>query len=562
MMGTSLIRYPIAAAAMLFASALLAATSAFAAGPGFDCARATRQIDKAICAWETVGSLDGRMAETFKAALAAQKGEAAVAAVRANQKAWLAERDKRCGLDNVVPRERSEDGLSPKEFGQLICFQAIYPERIAQLMDLTAPPLVPLEVKTVPIEPLRAVYPDDWQQAGYQAQFSPDKARMALGIEDSAGYVMQVWLYQPASGQLIAASPRTHRGVVEKPDDISELNSWFWGQDGRFYVHARRPQGENGIFGADMSGYAEVRDPPSDVIEEFAASDAAGQTGRYNSEILEDERPPGFDDDSYDEQKGGSFTAWAQNRGHGSFDLLAAHDGDREPRLIASGGWELRDFQFDPSGTRLFYNGENGLVVTDPDGGETRRLKGTRGIAVEARPITLSADGGILVYWATGSCTRDAADETDPGSDDDVARRVCLAYLPPAAGTAATTPMRETPPAKTEAAPADPWVGEWTGSGEGTMTATIRRGTSKPDYLVIELATGVPGCSGAVTLYGKPKGPSVLGESYDPNDPSAPVCRVGMSLSDEGVLKAEVAGPCTTYHGASCGFDGTMTRGQ
>ena len=99
------------------------------------------------------------------------------------------------------------------------------------------------------------------------------------------------------------------------------------------------------------------------------------------------------------------------------------------------------------------------------------------------------------------------------------------------------------------------------GSGEGNLSATIRRGTAKPDYLVIDLVTGVPGCSGAVTLYGKPKGATVLGESYDPKDPSAPVCRVELSLG-KGVLKTEVAGPCTYYHGGSCGFDGSLTRSK
>ena len=545
---------------LLLALITLAATPALAGGPGFDCARATRQIDQAICAWDTVGTLDGRMADAYQTALAAQGGEAALASVKANQKAWLAERDRRCGLDNVTPREGSEDGLSPKEFGQLMCFQAIYPERIAQLMDLTAPPLVPLDVKTVPTGPLQATYPDDWRQAGYQAMFSPDKALVALGIEDSAGYVMQVWLYQPASGRLVTASPRTHEGKVEKPEDISELNSWMFGEDGRFYVRANRPLGKDSLFSAGMDGYAEIGSPPAGVAKKFAAADAAGEAPRQNSETPEADRPPGFDDDSYDEQKGGAFTAWAQNRGHGSFELLAARAGDTEPRRIAAGGWELRDYQFDPSGTQLFYNGEDGLVATDPDSGTTRRLKGTRGVDLEVRPVMLSADGGALVYWAVGSCTDDAADGIDPDIGDDDARRVCLAYLPAAAATPAPAP--ETPPVKPEAAHADPWVGEWTGSGEGELSATIRRGTAKPDYLVIDLVTAVEGCSGAVTLYGKPKGSAVLGESYDPNDPAAPACRVELSLDSKGMLKTEVAGPCTFYHGAACGFDGSLTRSK
>lgn len=536
---------------LLLALALLGATPAFAAGPGFDCAKATRQIDKSICAWETIGLLDGQMADAYRTALMAQDGEAALASAKASQKAWLAERDTRCGLDSVPPLEGSEDGLSPKEYGQFMCLQTIYPERIAQLMDMSAPPLVPLDVKMVPIEPLKGAYPDDWRQPDYEAQLSPDKSLMALGIKDDAGYVMQVWLYEPASGRLVVASPRTHQSKVAKPEDIAALNVWLWGDDGRFYVRTDKPLGEDRLFAADMNGYAEVTDPPSDIQEGLAAYDAASGSMPYNSERPETERPPGFDDDSYNEQQGGAFTAWDQNRGHGSFDLLAARVGDTEPRLIGSGGAELEDFQLDPGGARLFYNGYDGLLVTDPETGTTRRFKGTRGMSLEVRPIQMSADGEVLVYWAVSSCTHDAADPINPNEGDDPARRVCLAYLP--------TPTPKATPAKAEAAPADPWVGEWSGD---SLLATIRRGTAKPDYLVIDLATGIEGCAGAVTLYGKADGATVLGESYDPNDPNDPVCRVQLSSDDKGILKTEEAGPCNYYHGGSCSFDGSMTRGK
>ena len=545
-----MIRHTIFMAALFFA-----ATPALAGVPGFDCAKATRQIDKAICDGYNVGVLDGRMAAAYKTAMAAQEGEAAIASVKAGQKAWLAERDHRCALDNETPTPNSEDGSSPQEFGQFLCLLFIYPPRIAQLMDLAAPPLVPLDVKMVPIEPLRAAYPDDWRQAGYEAVFSPDKTLMVLGVQDSAGYVRQLWLYQPASGRLTAASPQTSSDKTDTPDDISELDSWIWGEDGRFYVRAHRPLGEDSMYSADMDGYVEVQDLPADVAAEIAAREAAFHV----ADAPETKRPPGFDDDSYNEQTSGAFTVWDQRKGHGSFDLLAARAGDEEPRIIASGGWELEDFLFDPSGTRLFYNGEDGLVVTDPGSGKTRRLWGTRGIAVEVRPITMSANGDILVYWATGSCANDATVEIDPdapANEDEAAsaRRVCLAYLEPANAAPAQAAQPVTA--------GDPWVGEWEGSGAGNLSARIRRGTAKPDYLVVDLVTGVPGCSGAVTLYGRPKGNTVLGESYDPEFRGAPVCRVELSLDDNGVLKTEVAGPCTYYHGVSCGFDGAMTRGE
>jgi hypothetical protein len=241
---------------------------------------------------------------------------------------------------------------------------------------------------------------------------------------------------------------------------------------------------------------------------------------------------------------------------------LAARKGDEEPRRIASGGWELENFLLDPTGTRLFYNGEEGLLVTDPATSTTRRVKGTRGGPGEARPINMSADGEILVYSASGSCTQDAGEEIDPDLAEDAggdgsAKRVCLAYLPPVGEPKA---VAATVSAKSNTDPADPWVGAWSGSGEGNLTATIRRGAAKPDYLVIDLMTSAEGCSGAVTLYGKPQGRAVSAESYDPNEPAAPVCRMELSLSDGGTLKTEVAGRCTFYHGAACGFGGSLTR--
>jgi hypothetical protein len=84
-------------------------------------------------------------------------------------------------------------------------------------------------------------------------------------------------------------------------------------------------------------------------------------------------------------------------------------------------------------------------------------------------------------------------------------------------------------------------VGRWDGA---VVSAAIRRGTAKPDYLVIDLVTGMEGYSGAVTLYGKPSGTTVMiGESYDPADPTASACRVALSRGGNA-LEAEEIGPC------------------
>ncbi len=235
----------------------------------------------------------------------------------------------------------------------------------------------------------------------------------------------------------------------------------------------------------------------------------------------------------HNEQEGGAFIAWAQNKGHGSFDLMAARKGDDKPRVIASGGWELADFQLDPNGARLFYNSEDGLVVTDPDSQMTRRLKGTHGTSSETRPINTSADGEILVYSANGSCTRDAADEIDADADDD-ARRVCLAYLAPAG----SAPMPKLAPQRywqrQMLSPrfVDRKMG---GRLHGSLSAhhpTWHRQAELSGHRSCDRTAS--GLSGARhPSYGEPKDRRCSAESLRPERPAAPVCRVQLSIDQQ-----------------------------
>lgn len=121
--------------------------------------------------------------------------------------------------------------------------------------------------------------------------------------------------------------------------------------------------------------------------------------------------------------------------------------------------------------------------------------------------------------------------------------------------------VRDRPGEASAAVPAeaDPWVGQWQGEG---LSATIRRGTEKPEFLVIELVAGQsePPCGGAITLYGKPEGGRVTGQGFDPGDRDASACRVRFSLDASGYLQAQTAGACSAYHGAACEFDGSMLR--
>src|SRR3546814_4626004 len=130
------------------------------------------------------------------------------------------------------------------------------------------------------------------------------------------------------------------------------------------------------MYSADMNGYARLQNLPGDVTGKLAAHDAARAAAPRPGATSQEQRPPGFDDDRYNEQDGGAFVAWAQNKGHGSFDLRAARSDDAEPRTITSGGWELEDFRLDPDGRRLLYNGDDGHVAPAPDTGLHARQHG------------------------------------------------------------------------------------------------------------------------------------------------------------------------------------------
>ena len=81
--------------------------AARAAGPSFDCAKASAPVEKLLCADANLGTLDTKLAAALKAALArpGQDRDATLAA----QRRWLAARDKTC----VVPDQLDKDKRAP-----------------------------------------------------------------------------------------------------------------------------------------------------------------------------------------------------------------------------------------------------------------------------------------------------------------------------------------------------------------------------------------------------------------------------------------------------------------
>lgn len=114
--------------------------------------------------------------------------------------------------------------------------------------------------------------------------------------------------------------------------------------------------------------------------------------------------------------------------------------------------------------------------------------------------------------------------------------------------------------------------GIYTGSGEGDLTLDLTH--IEDDRYVISINTIVPiqeefmGCAGGIegeVLLSKKGGNFfVENEAYDPESDSPMLsqqyCEIGISFDGEGGVVLEERDGCLEYHGASCGFSGTLVH--
>lgn len=117
----------------------------------------------------------------------------------------------------------------------------------------------------------------------------------------------------------------------------------------------------------------------------------------------------------------------------------------------------------------------------------------------------------------------------------------------------------------------DPLEGLYSGYGEGELTVELTH--IEDDRYAISIGTLVPmendrpGCAGGVdgeVLLTKKGGNFfVENEFYDPNS-SLPAnqrhCEISLRFDGEGNLVLDEVGGCISFHGAACGFSGTLTH--
>lgn len=115
----------------------------------------------------------------------------------------------------------------------------------------------------------------------------------------------------------------------------------------------------------------------------------------------------------------------------------------------------------------------------------------------------------------------------------------------------------------------DPFEGHFAAEGDGVTAEVTSLGDAR---YTVSLSTLVPitdaatGCAGGIAGEISIAGDSALlkveNESYNENPAlsgaTAPFCEIALSFSEEGVLVAEELGGCSSFHGASCAFSGTL----
>lgn len=391
--------------------ALLLAPHPAQAQTSFDCAQATRVVDRIICGWGPLNSADRALAARYQAALAAAPSDAARGALREDQRRWLKDRDQRCVAR--ITLEQMRDPANPAFHDATRCMTQAYAQRIVALQDRATPALVPIATEALPRSALRAVqtHPpqpdatDTWEAAS----MSPDET--LLGVIGGG----QVWLYRRDDQRLFAVTPPPERDAAFDRAAVSSLEGMRWDSDNSLYAWARMYNGSRQAFRATRDGRAgAVETVPTRWPDERDDS-----SDRYQ---IPDP------DNARDAIGNARFTVWLQNRGHGSFDLMlgtaADAAGGDEPAVLVHGGGELDSFQFDAAGSRAFYGSDTGIVAHDLASGTIRRIAGTRrGDAA----LDFSSRSQWLAFRRHGRC--DAKDVGAPGGALQAAN-LCLVRLP------------------------------------------------------------------------------------------------------------------------------------
>ncbi|HKD21256.1 MAG TPA: lysozyme inhibitor LprI family protein [Rhizomicrobium sp.] len=399
-----------------FVAVLAAGVANFAAAAtvhaSFDCAKATRAIDKLICSDDGLAGLDVKVAAEYKAALAA--GVIENDSLRAQQRAWLAKRDAEC-LSNSAPVVCLKQSYT-KRYAQLyatlpLAQQALFSEQALATMPGGGTETVVITVPIVPLQDkaLAQAHPAERREIGFpQGAFSPKGDLFAFAVDNIvSGDPDQIWLYRLADKKLIPATVSPVRGRSSITIDA------FFFVDGTLYI-----DGSSGEAGgvmtpfkraATMAGAHEVatipKAPPTPNLARDTTAEAADELSNQGDKREEDAH----------------YVVTSTNGGHGAITLSAHAKGGGPEWTIATGTWNLADFVFDAPRGRVLYGDETrGLVSYDL---KTKKTSVEVPVAV-GKLLDVTADGHFAAYSAYSFCN------SHPGKTVPGAQVLCFASLP------------------------------------------------------------------------------------------------------------------------------------
>jgi uncharacterized protein YecT (DUF1311 family) len=392
----------------------------------FDCGKATRAVDRFICANAALRWQDLALSRSYRTVLGKLAGPARAALV-AEQRDWVSERDRRCVADRrfaelSVPSSALHDQTYD-------CLTTVYLGRRRALGDRAAAPIATKMIGEIDLRPIVRARPELVEKGQVTVagmRLSPDGSHVAILLPSrELDGPDQLWLYRVADRKLIPVTPRPDTQDHHPRDAVAAIDGLAW-QGGTLFVAASLwGNSSDGVdspsayYAATVAGSRRLRDKPAEAQDRWES--VSGGV------VVRDNELPADDAATQSLRGNARYLVWTADRGHGTVDLnIRARAPLGAPYLVAWGGWELAQYLFDAARSRLVYPANTGIASFDIATRSERRIAGT---GLGDQPYAVSADLGIMIWSTRNRCGDEYLAESDAGASE----RFCLASMANAA---------------------------------------------------------------------------------------------------------------------------------
>lgn len=245
--------------------------SAASVPASFDCSKATRPVDRFICADAALRWQDLALSRSYRATRDALTGPARAALV-AEQRDWLGERDRRCVADRTFAELSAGSELHDQAYD---CLMTVYLNHRRNLDDNIIGPIATHGVTEIDLGPIARARPDlvkNGQVRVAAMRLSPDGTHVAILLPSQELDIPdQLWLYRVADRKLIPVTPPPDRQDDHPANAVAAITALAW-QGDRVFVLATLwgeggdvEQGLTAIFTATVDGSRRLRDEPAEA---------------------------------------------------------------------------------------------------------------------------------------------------------------------------------------------------------------------------------------------------------------------------------------------------------